>query len=130
MTPLKPQDSDQASGLRKKISRRNILGFLPATLFLRGARFVQSVDPAKASENKLTKVRPLPLNAVRVTGGPLKISQDLNSKYLLALEPDRMLAFLRQRAGLEAPRNRTGDGTAPEGNLPATSPDIIFPLLV
>ena len=45
--------------------------------------------------------RPLPLSAVRLTGGPLKRAQDLDAKYLLALEPDRMLAFLRQRAGLE-----------------------------
>jgi uncharacterized protein len=44
--------------------------------------------------------RPLPLTAVRLTGGPLKHAQDLNAKYLLALEPDRMLAYYRQRAGL------------------------------
>lgn len=45
--------------------------------------------------------RPLPLSAVRLTGGPLKNAQDLNASYLLKLEPDRMLAFLRQRAGLD-----------------------------
>lgn len=44
--------------------------------------------------------RPLPLSEVRLTGGPLKNAQDLNARYLLNLEPDRMLAFLRQRAGL------------------------------
>ena len=45
--------------------------------------------------------RPLPLNAVRVTGGPLKRAQDLNADYLLKLEPDRMMAYYRKRAGLE-----------------------------
>ena len=45
--------------------------------------------------------RPLPLSAVRVTGGPLKRAQDLNGEYLLKLEPDRMLAYYRKRAGLE-----------------------------
>ena len=45
--------------------------------------------------------RPLPLSAVRLTGGPLKHAQDLDATYLLALEPDRMLAYYRQRAGLE-----------------------------
>lgn len=45
--------------------------------------------------------RPLPLSAVRVTGGPLKRAQDLNAEYLLKLEPDRMLAFYRKRAGLK-----------------------------
>ena len=44
--------------------------------------------------------RPLPLAAVRLTGGPLKHAQDLDAKYLLALEPDRMMAFFRKRAGL------------------------------
>ena len=45
--------------------------------------------------------RPLPLTAVRLTGGPLKHAQDLNAKYLLELEPDRMMAYYRRRAGLE-----------------------------
>jgi uncharacterized protein len=44
--------------------------------------------------------RPLPLDAVRLTGGPLKRAQELDAQYLLALEPDRMLSFYRTRAGL------------------------------
>ncbi len=44
--------------------------------------------------------RPLPLTAVRLTGGPLKKAQDLDAAYLLSLDPDRMLAFYRKRAGL------------------------------
>ena len=46
------------------------------------------------------RARPLPLNAVRLTGGPLKHAQDLDAAYLLALDPDRMLAFYRKRASL------------------------------
>lgn len=53
--------------------------------------------------------RPLPLAAVRLTGGPLKQAQDLDAAYLLQLEPDRMLFFLRQRAGLP-PRATEGYG--------------------
>jgi uncharacterized protein len=45
--------------------------------------------------------RPLPLTAVRLTGGPLKHAQDITAKYLLELEPDRMMAGYRKRAGLE-----------------------------
>lgn len=45
--------------------------------------------------------RPLPLDAVRLTGGPLKRAQDADAAYLLTLEPDRMLAYYRQRAGLQ-----------------------------
>ena len=46
------------------------------------------------------KAVPLPLRSVRLTGGPLKKAQDLDAAYLLELQPERMLAFLRQRAGL------------------------------
>ena len=45
--------------------------------------------------------RPLPLSAVRLTGGPLKRAQDLDSEYLLKLEPDRMMSYYRLRTGLE-----------------------------
>ena len=45
--------------------------------------------------------RPLPLSAVRLTGGPLKHAQGLDREYLLKLEPDRMLSYYRQRAGLK-----------------------------
>jgi DUF1680 family protein len=45
--------------------------------------------------------RPLPLSDVRLTGGPLKHAQDLDVDYLLKLEPDRMLSYFRQRAGLK-----------------------------
>src|SRR6266705_5956258 len=45
--------------------------------------------------------RPLPLSAVRLTGGPLKHAQDLDIDYLLKLEPDRMMAYYSKRAGLE-----------------------------
>jgi DUF1680 family protein len=62
-------------------------------------------NAAQISEQKIIKVRPLPLNSVRLTGGPLRTSQDLDAKYLLELEPDRMLSYLRVRAGL-APRNK------------------------
>lgn len=44
--------------------------------------------------------RPLPLSAVRLTGGPLKRAQDLDAVYLLKLEPDRMMAHYRENAGL------------------------------
>jgi DUF1680 family protein len=57
---------------------------------------------AQSAKNAVKIVaRPLPLSAVRLTGGPLKRAQDLDAEYLLKLEPDRMLAYYRKRAGLE-----------------------------
>lgn len=47
------------------------------------------------------KAQPLPLSSIRLTGGPLKHGQDLDAQYLLDLQPDRMLAFLRESAGLK-----------------------------
>jgi uncharacterized protein len=59
----------------------------------RGQQAIKNVIPDVA--------RPLPLSAVRLTGGPLKHAQDLDIDYLLKLEPDRMMAYYRKRAGLE-----------------------------
>jgi DUF1680 family protein len=61
----------------------------------------QVSNPALDFESRLVKARALPLESVRLTGGPLKHAQDLELQYLLALEPDRMLAFLRRSAKLE-----------------------------
>ncbi len=64
--------------------------------------FGQGHDPAvKAFEQKVMQARRLPLKQVRLTGGPLKMAQDVTIKYLLELEPDRMMAGYRLRAGLE-----------------------------
>lgn len=63
---------------------------------------VVGVVNAQQIKNAVPDVaRPLPLSSVRLTGGPLKHAQDLDADYLLKLEPDRMLAFYRKRAGLE-----------------------------
>src|ERR1035437_9637165 len=58
-------------------------------------------DPAaRAFEEKMIQAHPLALGRARPTGGPLKQAQDVTAKYLLSLEPDRMLAYYRLRAGL------------------------------
>src|SRR5580698_8133712 len=70
-------------------------------LSLAGYAQAQTPNAAQASEERILKVRPLPLASVRLTGGPLENAQQQDAKYLLELEPDRMLAYLRERAGLE-----------------------------
>jgi DUF1680 family protein len=93
-------------------SRRNFLERSAATAaaLTLGARAARAMsfnehgvleDPAvHAFEEKMIQAHPLALNRVRVTGGPLKQAQDVTAKYLLSLEPDRMLAYYRARAGL------------------------------
>jgi DUF1680 family protein len=59
-------------------------------------------DPAaiRALEKRLMRATPIPLDRVRLTGGPLKRAQDVTRDYLLSLDPDRMMAYYRVRAGL------------------------------
>jgi DUF1680 family protein len=47
------------------------------------------------------KAERFPLNDVRLLDGPFKRGQDRAVEYLLALEPDRLLANFRSQAGLE-----------------------------
>jgi hypothetical protein len=83
-----------------KQSKSSSFGLMPAifaiSTILAGIAFTQPIQNAIPD-----LARPLPLSAVRLTGGPLKHAQDLDAKYLLELEPDRMLAYYRRNAGLE-----------------------------
>lgn len=47
-----------------------------------------------------SKVNLFELTDVRVTGGQMKSIQELSHKYLLTLEPDRLLSWFRREAGL------------------------------
>src|SRR5215467_8870417 len=59
--------------------------------------------------------QPLPLTAVRLTGGSLKHARDLDAEYLLKLEPDRMMAGYRSRAGLKPKADGYGGWDSPNG---------------
>lgn len=60
----------------------------------------RSAEPFAGRAAVSARCRALPLNRVRLLGGPLKHAQELDARYLLELEPDRMLAYYRTRAGL------------------------------
>ncbi len=79
---------------RSRILRR------AASLFFGAAMTVATAGESSADEHPHGAL-PLPLSDVRLTGGPLKHAQDLDAQYLLKLDPDRMLSYYRQRAGLE-----------------------------
>ena len=61
--------------------------------------------------------RAVPLRKVRITGGPLLSAQQADIKYLLELEPDRMLALYRTRAGLPSKATPYGGWDGPGRNL-------------
>lgn len=69
----------------------------------------------KAQQQKVLQVRPLPLEEVRLMAGPLKNAQELDMKTLLALEPDRLMAGYRIRAGLEPKAKGYGGWDSVEG---------------
>jgi DUF1680 family protein len=103
------------------LSRRTLLkigvgtGAVPllnAIPFAKGTAqpFSLPLPPGSGSvEDATVRARPLPLANVRLTGGPLRHAQELDIKYLLELEPDRMLAYYRKTAGLE-PKAKPYDG--------------------
>ena len=108
------------------LSRRSVLklGLGAGALPLLGPVEVlvaEHVGTPRAAGPEVVKARPLPLDAVRLTGGPLKHAQELSARYLLQLEADRMLAYYRKRAGL-APKAEPyggwdGDGRNLTGHI-------------
>jgi len=83
--------------------KKIIVSSVLLVLTVHGRTFAEATNPAvNAFEGKLLQARPLDVNRVRLLGGPLKHAQDLDAEYLLKLEPDRMMAGYRLRAGLEA----------------------------
>jgi DUF1680 family protein len=87
------------------LSRRSLLkmgaGVGATPLLVRFPLLAPQPSPEpRTFEGDVVQARPLPLNSIRLLGGPLKDAQDLDARYLLQLEPDRMLAYYRERAGL------------------------------
>jgi DUF1680 family protein len=72
-------------------------------------RLVTAEETAAVAPKAPRVVEPFPLERVRVTGGPFRHAQDLDVKYLLSLEPDRLLAWFRKEAGL-APKGEAYGG--------------------
>ncbi|WP_337879624.1 beta-L-arabinofuranosidase domain-containing protein [Rheinheimera sp.] len=60
-----------------------------------------------------------PLHQVRLLGGPLLAAQQTNLQYLLALEPERLLAPLKREAGLAlaAPSYGNWENTGLDGHM-------------
>ena len=80
-------------------------------------RFLVDDPSVRAFEARLLRARPLALDKVRLTGGPLLHAQELTARYLLSLDPDRMMAFYRTRAGLEPKGKPYGGWDGPGKNL-------------
>lgn len=75
------------------------------------AAMAHAAPPATPPET----AAPLPLTAVRLTGGPLKQAQDVTASYLLKLDLDRLVAGYRLRAGLDPKAKSYGGWDSVEG---------------
>ena len=102
-------------GFRMRTSVLLLSSLICLTVCLRASG--QNTNPAQLAERRTVKLDALPLNHVRLTGGPLKTAQEADAKYLLELQPDLMLAFLRQHAGLKAKAEGYGGWDGPKRNL-------------
>lgn len=89
-----------------------LMGCIPITTAADGASPIAPVPQT---------ARPLPLSAVRLTGGALKQVQDLDASFLLSLDPERLLARFRKQAGLpsavEGYHGWDGDGRSLSGHF-------------
>src|SRR5262245_34767846 len=95
--------------MSERSRRRLLAAVVLAPLVLSAAAMRRQPTATPITPAVSPAARPLPLTAVRLTRGPLKRAQDLDAAYLLSLEPDRMLAYYRQRAGLD-PKATPYDG--------------------
>jgi DUF1680 family protein len=90
--------------------RRTILSSILFALMICSQARAEATDAGvAASEKTRLQARPLEICHVRLLGGPLKQAQDVTAEYLLKLEPDRMMAGYRLRAGLQ-PKAEGYDG--------------------
>jgi len=115
---------EQEKNRDKKPSKTPIIGFMILSTILMSVSllFPQTlVEPrdlkARTTQNTLLTARPIPLEKVRLTGGPLLKVQQLTADYLLKLEPDRMLVLYRKVAGLQPKAEPYGGWDGPGRNL-------------
>jgi uncharacterized protein len=77
--------------------------------------------PAEEAETKhplvSTIAKPFPLEEVRLLDGPFKRAMDADGKYILGLDPDRLLHTFRLTAGLPSKAQALGGWEAPNCGL-------------
>lgn len=91
---------------------------LPALLVLLGAVVVLRADDHVTVQPAVARVaRPFPLKDVRLLDGPFKKAMEIDGRYMLSLEPDRLLHTFRLTAGLPSVAMPLGGWEAPNCGL-------------
>ncbi|MEZ0607799.1 beta-L-arabinofuranosidase domain-containing protein [Fibrella sp. WM1] len=83
------------------------------------ATLVHSVAAFLLSVSALAQMQPFALQDVRLTDGPFRNAQDVDQKYILALNPDKLLAPYLIDAGLpvKAPRYGNWESSGLDGHI-------------
>lgn len=72
---------------------------------------------AAASERRRFAAQPFDLQAVRLTGGPVLEALEVNRRFLMGLDPDRLLHMFRVTAGIPTTAQPLGGWEAPNNEL-------------
>jgi len=75
------------------------------------------VHSAEVQEKMAIKVRPFSITEVKLLDGPFKHAEEMNEKYLLSLEPDRLLHTFRLTAGIPTSAKQYGGWEEPKCEL-------------
>ncbi len=74
---------------------------LKKNLMVAAASLVAVIARSDVKTTPSPQTEPFPLSQVRLLDSPFKQAMELDGKYLLSLEPDRLLSWYRKEAGLE-----------------------------
>lgn len=97
------------------MNRRHFVTALAAPALPASAGAAAPPKHAPVSAKVPLQAELFPLREIRLTDGPLARQQSQNVRYLLKLEPDRLLSWFRREAGLE-PKAPPYRGWESEGN--------------
>lgn len=75
--------------------------FLSNSLALALALFTVATAQADVKPAVAPQAEPFPLDQVKLLDSPFKQAMELDGKYLLSLDPDRLLSWFRKEAGLQ-----------------------------
>lgn len=70
-------------------------------LAMAGVVFISATVRGDVKADVALQAEPFPLSQVKLLDGPFKQAMDLDGKYILSLEPDRLLSWFRKEAGLQ-----------------------------
>src|SRR5579862_9434701 len=102
-----------------QLKRRNFLSLTAiaaaAPLLPRAALAALTGPPGDGAVH--FKVHPFELSAVRLGPGPVLDALETNRRYLMALDPDRLLHMFRVTAGLPSAAEALGGWEAPDNEL-------------